>query len=298
MANWVPVCYALTGSKEELLDIESKIRQVEQAVREKEQAEGSDWTGCVIEDFARLIGSELTQAELGGYWNYDDSNALKWMQTADGEEYLEWVFTNKHCENPRTREMIEGAYSSVKIFYAPDFYGDTNDKDGRYFDFSWLVKLTNVDGLNYLLGDDGTAMLNCDDCIKGKVLNVPEQIECNGKTYQVTSFGDAIQDEHFSNCPGELEEIFFPAGVKEVAALCFYNKKSPKAIHFAGDVDCIGEEAFWGCEQLSTVEFAGKVNTIESKAFAYTAIRDIKIPEGAKVDPDAFTGSPLELKTR
>lgn len=107
MANWIPEYYALTGSKEELLDIESKINQVEQTAREKQKAEGSDWTGCEIEHFARLIGSELTYADLGGYWNYD-SNALEWKQTEDGEEYLLWNFTNKHWENPRMREMIEG----------------------------------------------------------------------------------------------------------------------------------------------------------------------------------------------
>lgn len=67
-------------------------------------------------------------------------------------------------------------------------------------------------------------------------------------------------------------------------------------IDFDGDIDCIGECAFDGCRQLATVEFADKVNTIEYLAFADTAIKDMKIPEGAEVDPDAFAGSPLELK--
>lgn len=292
MANWIPVYYALTGSKEELLDIESKIRQVEQAVRDNEKAGDSDWTDCDIEHFARLIGSELTYADLGGYWNYD-SNALEWKLTDDGEEYLLWCFINKHWENPKMREMIEGAYKSVKIFYeAPG--GDTNDKDGRYF--MRLIKLTNVDGLNYVLRNDGTAMLNCDDCIKGKVLRVPEQIECNGRTYLVTSFGDAFADPQYGSAtiaPQELEEIFFPVSIKEVTAYCT-SPSTLKAIHFAGDVDCIGECAFDGCKQLATVEFAGKVNAMEYLAFADTAIRDIKIPEGATVAPDAFSGSPLK----
>ena len=291
MANWIPVYYALTGSKEELLDIESKINQVEQTAREKQKAEGSDWTGCEIEHFARLIGSELTYADLGGYWDYD-SNALEWKQTDDGEEYLLWSFTNKHWENPRMREMIEGAYSSVKIFYeAPA--GDTNDKEERYF--VPRIKMVNVNGLNYALGKDGTAMLNCDDCIKGKVLEVAEQIECNGKIFQVTSFGDAFADPQYGSgtkAPQELEEIFFPVSIKEVAGYCT-SPSTLKAIHFAGNIDYIGEYAFDCCKQLATVEFAGKVNAIEYRAFGGTAIKDILIPDGTRVDPDAFEDSPF-----
>ncbi|MCQ2244365.1 MAG: leucine-rich repeat domain-containing protein [Bacteroidaceae bacterium] len=294
MANWIPVYYALTGSKEELLDIESKINQVEQTAREKQKAEGSDWTGCEIEHFARLIGSELTYADLGGYWNYD-SNALEWKQTDDGEEYLLWIFINKHWENPRMREMIEGAYSSVKIFYeAPA--GDTNDKEERYF--VPRIKLTNVDGLNYVLGKDGTAILNCDNCIKGKVLRIPEQIEYNGTTYQVTSFGDVFADPQYgSNTidPEELEEVFFPASIKSIYdfAVCL---PTLKAIHFAGDIDVIDDYAFASCRQLSIVEFAGKVNSIGVCAFEDTAIEDIQIPEGTRVDPDAFEDSPFGNK--
>lgn len=291
MANWIPVYYALTGSKEELLDIESKINQVEQTAREKQKAEGSDWTGCEIEHFARLIGSELTYADLGGYWHYD-SNALEWKQTDDGEEYLLWIFINKHWENPRMREMIEGAYSSVKIFYeAPA--GDTNDKEERYF--VPRIKMVNVNGLNYALGKDGTAMLNCDDCIKGKVLEVAEQIECNGNIYQVTSFGDAFADPQYGSgtkAPQELEEIFFPVSIKEVAGYCT-SPSTLKAIHFAGNIDYIGEYAFDCCKQLATVEFAGKVNAIEYRAFGGTAIKDILIPDGTRVDPDAFEDSPF-----
>lgn len=94
MANWILAHYALTGSKEELLDIESKIKQTEQIAREKQKAEGSDWEPCDIGHFAHLIGSELTYADLGGYWDYD-CNAVEWKRTDDGEEYLHWLFKNK-----------------------------------------------------------------------------------------------------------------------------------------------------------------------------------------------------------
>lgn len=40
MANWIPVSYALTGRKEELLDIESKVKQAEQMAREEDKAQG------------------------------------------------------------------------------------------------------------------------------------------------------------------------------------------------------------------------------------------------------------------
>lgn len=285
MANWISVYYALTGCKDELLDIESKIKQTEQVAREKEKAEGSDWEPCDITHFARLTGSELTYADLGAYWDHD-RNALEWKQTDDGEEYLLWIFKNKHWENPKMREMIEGAYSSVKIFYKVS--DDTNDKEERYF--VPRVKLTNVGGLNYVLEKDGTATLNCDNCIKGKVLKVPEQIEYNGKTYQVVSFGDVFADPQYGSStipPEELEEIFFSTSIKYIFAfgVCL---PTLKAIHFAGDIDEIEAYAFAHCSQLATVEFAGKVNRIEMCAFENTAITDIQIPEGTCVDPDAF----------
>lgn len=295
MANWIPVSYALTGRKEELLDIESKVKQVEQIAREEDKAQGSDSQMCDITHFARLIGSQLTYADLGGYWVYD-SNALEWKTTDDGEEYLLWNFKNKYWENPKMRQMIEEAYTSVKIFYeAPA--GDTNDKEERFF--VPYIKLTKVDGLNYVLAKDGTAMLNCDDAIKGKVLRIPEQIVCNGKCYQVTSFGDAFADPQYGSDtipPQELEEIFFPPSIRSIEEGCTSPQKTLKAIHFAGDIDVIGGIAFSGCEQLAIVDFAGKVNSIEWHAFARTGIKDIQIPDGTRVDPDAFEGAPFGNK--
>lgn len=295
MANWIPVSYALTGSKEELLDIESKIMQAEQVAREtEEEAKAIRPTICDVELFARLIGSELTYADLGGYW-YADGESLEWKQTDDGEEYLLWLFKNKHWENPAMREMIEGAYKTVKIFYeAPS--SDTNDTEERYF--VPRIKLTNIEGLNYVLRNDGTALLHCDDSFKGKVLRAPEQIACGGKEYRVNSFGDAFEDPQYGSStlpPKELEEIFFPATIEYVGNVG-YGLVTLKAIHFAGDIDEICEYAFAGCEQLATVEFAGKVNTIGFNAFSNTAIKDIQIPDGTRVDPCAFEGSPFGNK--
>lgn len=164
------------------------------------------------------------------------------------------------------------------------------------------IKLTNVVGLNYVLEEDGTAMLNCDNSIKGKVLKIPEQIDYNGKDYQVTSFGDAYADCLFYELSGsdtilppELEEIFFPATIRSIGKGCS-SLKTLKAIHFAGDIGTIEECTFDGCDQLAIVDFAGKVNEIRWHAFADTAIKDIQIPNGAKVDPDAFDGAPLGNK--
>lgn len=98
---------------------------------------------------------------------------------------------------------------SIRIFY--DITGsESNDREERYF--LPRIKLTNIECLNYLLSKDSTAMLHSDDCIKDKVLRVPEQIDYNGKNYTVTCYGDAFADPQFgsnTNKPQGLEEIFF-----------------------------------------------------------------------------------------
>lgn len=44
---------------------------------------------------------------------------------------------------------------------------------------------------------------------------------------------------------------------------------------------------------MDTVEFGGKVGRIESYAFSDTAIKDIEIPDGTRVEPSAFDDSPF-----
>ena len=300
MANWIPVTYALTGNKEELQDLERKIRETEEEARKIcKDPDNSLEHMCDITYFAKLLGSELTYSELGGYWYFANKeyDALKWMTTDDGEEYLQWSITNKHWENPRMREMIEGSYTGIKIYYdAPS--SDTNDTERRYF--KWRCKLVNIDGLNYQLNDDGTACLNADDSIRVKVLHIPDHVEYDGKAYTVTGYGDLFVDPQYGSTtkpPTELEEIFFPSTIKTIASFG-PRIDSLRAIHFAGDVEEIGEESFSYCNQLSIVDFGGKVGSIECYAFRNTAIRDIEIPLGTRVDPDAFNETPFEEDKR
>jgi len=200
------------------------------------------------------------------YWAEDKYDAIMHCQTEDGEDYFTWTLTFKHWENPKLRELIEGTYPNLKIFYqAPA--EDTNDTAERYFHPS--VKLTKIDGLNYQLKDDGTATLNADNSICDKVLHVPEQVEYNHRTYVVDSFGDVFADPQYGSpteAPAELEEIFFPATVKTILDFGLA-MPSLRAIHFAGDVDYIGMCAFHCCKQLSTVDFGDKVGTVYCDAF-------------------------------
>lgn len=300
MATWVGISYALTGKKDDLQDFEKKIREVEQYVRTYENDEDEDAERvCDNSKLAKLLGSELTSKDLGGYWEYADgeSDNLIWKTTDDGEEYLEWFIINKGWENPLTREMIEKAYPGIKIYYqAPN--GETNDTDGRYYDAE--IKLTQIDGLNYKLCTNRTAWLNADNSIHDKILRVPEQIEYEGLIYKVDRFLDCFVCSEFASPtlpPENVEEIFFPTTIKFIG-LELPSMKSLKTIHFAGDVECISEEAFCNCENLETVEFGGKVNEIKSYAFSNTAIKNIRIPKGAKVASDAFNNTPFEKEKK
>ena len=50
----------------------------------------------------------------------------------------------------------------------------------------------------------------------------------------------------------------------------------------------IEEEAFYGCEQLTYVEFGDKLETIGGNAFAYTDLRNIKLPRVSAIGKHAF----------
>jgi len=133
MANWIPITYALTGSKEELQELEQNIRAAEEMARKENK--NQEQNICDIESLAKLLGRPFAYDDLLCYWYYRDEeyNALEWKATEDGEEYLQWEIIHKNGENPKVREMIEGAYTTIKVFYWEDRDCDTNDNEHRYF---------------------------------------------------------------------------------------------------------------------------------------------------------------------
>ena len=288
--------YALTGKIEELQDLQQKINAAEKEEKERHLKMNLPTGDCGIGALACQLGRKREEyQDMGVWWDcYECCDALKCETTDDGEQYMKWNLNGTSYDDiPKVCEMIESAYSGIKVYYDTSD-GYTTDTEERYLKHF----LHQIDGANYYLQDDGTADLHCDKTIKGKVLHVPEQVEYRGRVYTVTGFGDMRWHPDYgptSAAPAELEEIYFPATIKEITPPCS-SMKALKAIHFAGDIDYIDSDAFQGCEQLSLVEFAGKVQRIGSYAFADTAIRNIDIPDGAYVEDNAFSDTPMDLK--
>ncbi|MDO4497554.1 MAG: hypothetical protein Q4B58_06985 [Bacteroidales bacterium] len=252
MANWVPVTYAVTGKKEELLDFVQKVHEAEQIALKRDHDD--NWRTANTADLAPLLGSTLKCADLRGYWHCADEecDSVEWKTTADGEEYVEWEITNKSWEEPKTREMIEAAYTSVKIYYqAPA--KDTNDTDERYFHLG--PKPVNIDGLNYYLNKEKhEASLNFDTMWdKEEVLFIPEKVTCNGEEYVVTAVFDNEVDYQFggnSTPPVRVNEVFFPQTVREICDLC--GNESIHTIHLPD-----------GCKLVNAFSCFSKLEKVE-----------------------------------
>lgn len=96
---------------------------------------------------------------------------------------------------------------------------------------------------------------------------------------------------------GALESITFGDDVAYVPANICAGKNKLNSVIMSDNVTIIGEQAFYGCENLIDIHFPNALNQIDSKAFANTGLWCITIPELVySVKEDAFMGShPVEV---
>jgi len=280
MGNWVNVSYALSGDKAELQDFENKLRIVEAYPRSAES-----YPQEILEESANELASILggnPEDDFGGFWKikHDRYDSLQWEIDANGREFLMWELVFKWGENPKLRKMIEDAYRTIKIYYIVFCewgFLNSNDEDRIYFDrlLPHLPELHLVDGLHYVL-NEGSASLHIDDCIKGPILNIPDQISVDGNLFPVISIIDAFMEDEYSISPAKkpenLQEVFCPQSVKIIGIEAFNGVGSLKSIHFSGDVAEIGPGAFCDCNELEKVTFGGKLDILFDGAFDRTPL--------------------------
>ncbi len=155
--------------------------------------------------------------------------------------------------------------------------------------FSGCASLTEVklpSGLNKL---NSGAFKNCTALTK---VNIPKSLtDGNGSDYgpfQGCSSLNTIEFENgvttipknlFANCSG-LTSITIPATVTSIGSYAFDGCENLTTVTFAGNnVTTIGNAAFYGCTSLSDITLPASLTTLESSAFgSCTALAEINIP--------------------
>ena len=96
-----------------------------------------------------------------------------------------------------------------------------------------------------------------------------------GFIFGTSWFTNSVSVQQYYNSNSYYKQTYcIPASLRTVTILggslgygAFYNCNLITKVTFAGDIDVIGERAFYKCTALNTVEIFGKVNTCQSYAF-------------------------------
>ena len=229
-----------------------------------------------------LCGDSTGMAMFMGYEPYTKSMD-KFVFTGEGSEK---VTISINVTNWMTEE--ENAYSVEKditkndIFTLEDFLSATSLKDlyddGKISvtavtelgeDYEWGTKITrnlyldvtieyNMTGVTFdyddtaltatVTGFDADTAYKYDNLY---LVDIPETVGHNGKTYTVVAIADHAFDTtqtNGTNANDLISSVFIPKTVKTIGAYAFYNCANLTKVYIApGGLETIGEHAFEGC---------------------------------------------------
>ena len=100
-----------------------------------------------------------------------------------------------------------------------------------------------------------------------KDLVIPETIDYNGLTFDVTAIGESS----FKNC-GIIETLYVPESVKSISANdanydgAFYNCSNLRTVTMEG-IETIGRKAFFRCKNIKWINFGNILKSIQAYAF-------------------------------
>ena len=119
------------------------------------------------------------------------------------------------------------------------------------------------------------------------IVNIPETVSYDGKTYSVTSIGNTA----FHGCSG-LTSIVIPNSVTSIGGGAFYNCSGLTSITIPNSVTSIGYSTFSGCTGLTSVSIGNSVTSIGTSAFyGCSSLTSINIPNSVTtIGRDAFRG--------
>ncbi|MBR7029289.1 MAG: leucine-rich repeat domain-containing protein [Bacteroidaceae bacterium] len=121
----------------------------------------------------------------------------------------------------------------------------------------------------------------------GGIVNIPEFINTNGRTYSVTVIGS----EAFKNCTS-LTSITIPESVTTIKHGAFSGCSGLTSITLPESITTIEYETFSGCSSLTSITIPVSVTTIRSEAFAgCSGLTSITLPESiTTIEYETFSG--------
>ena len=145
-----------------------------------------------------------------------------------------------------------------------------------------------IDGINYqLYSVTKTAIISHGE-YSGKIV-IPESVECDGKTYHVTTIGVKA----FEWCSG-LTSVTIPNSVVDIREEAFHGCTGLTSVTIPISVESIGWGAFWGCSGLTSVTIPNSVKSIGMGAFSdCTGLTSVSIGSGVvSIGDEAFQNCP------
>ena len=119
------------------------------------------------------------------------------------------------------------------------------------------------DNIRYALKDGEAAIAKQSTALSGKIV-LPESIDYNGNTYNVTS----MEYGAFKRC-NLLGNIAIPDSITSISNSAFAGCNSLTSITIPDSIINIGKEAFWDCSSLTSITIPDSVTSIGEGAFVY-----------------------------
>ena len=98
---------------------------------------------------------------------------------------------------------------------------------------------------------------------------------------------DEIEIDAFWNCRRQLLQVDTHDGLRKIGKRAFYNCKSLPRINLKSVVE-IDKYAFFHCDNLESVEFGDRLETIGDSAFNGCPLRHLKLPSVTTIGLEAF----------
>lgn len=129
--------------------------------------------------------------------------------------------------------------------------------------------------------------------LPAKLYNVGKRVFANCKKLQTVENMEAamIGEEVFAECPSLAKDMTILNNATSIPERFAANNLSLKSFVVPATIEKIGRQAFYGCKELSVVDFSQATNLkeIEMTAFADTGIKEIVLPASlTKIGREVF----------
>ena len=168
--------------------------------------------------------------------------------------------------------------------------------------FAITSSATNVGGIYYTFSESNgvcTATVNTKNeknCTL-EIVNIPETVEYNGKTYTVNKIeGSAFGNTSESSANQTIKEVIIPKTIAGIGHHAFRNCKNLEKVtaYAAGGDFTFSNAEFYGCSGLKTFDFsqATSLTSIGSHAFTNcSSLETVLLPEGlVSITAASFSG--------